>query len=390
MNEITYWACTSAGRDAVYELEIRETSPGLFHVEGRNGRRGATLTRQIKTQSPVAYAQARSIYDAEVKKRLKKDYQLQRTVNPQAQAQAQATTVPVASAAPAAAPQAAVTPIASPALPVVQLRRNLGVRGMLLTAVDGDEHVEALLKDDAFGLEVKHDGHRKLLVVNALWDGGIVVEAANRDGEETMVPQEAIDALRLTESGRFVLDGELVDNVFHPFDLLVYQGKCIRDRAYTERRTLLANLTAGCTMPVTETHVGETAKRAALVALLASGAEGGVFKRLDAAYAPGRCKDAFKVKFVASATVEVIAVNRKRSVEVAVLHDGAKVSMGNVTIPPNRAVPAVGEHVEVAYLYAYPNGGDFAQPTYKGARDDKTEADAYESLQFKGAERIAA
>jgi bifunctional non-homologous end joining protein LigD len=43
--------------------------------------------------------------------------------------------------------------------------------------------------------------------------------------------------------------------------------------------------------------------------------------------------------------------------------------VGNVTIPPNKDVPAVGSVIEVRYLYAY-EGGSLYQPTYKGVRDD--------------------
>ena len=44
-------------------------------------------------------------------------------------------------------------------------------------------------------------------------------------------------------------------------------------------------------------------------------------------------------------------------------------SVGNVTIPPNHAVPVIGELVEVEYLYAYPCGSLY-QPVYRGKRND--------------------
>jgi bifunctional non-homologous end joining protein LigD len=43
--------------------------------------------------------------------------------------------------------------------------------------------------------------------------------------------------------------------------------------------------------------------------------------------------------------------------------------MGKVTIPPNHAVPNIGDLVEVRYLYAY-KGGAIFQPTYIGVRTD--------------------
>ena len=49
--------------------------------------------------------------------------------------------------------------------------------------------------------------------------------------------------------------------------------------------------------------------------------------------------------------------------------------MGKVTIPPNYDVPAIGDLVEVRYLYAY-RGGAVYQPTYLGKRNDSDLTDA--------------
>ncbi|MEN9634345.1 MAG: hypothetical protein RL077_2749 [Verrucomicrobiota bacterium] len=43
--------------------------------------------------------------------------------------------------------------------------------------------------------------------------------------------------------------------------------------------------------------------------------------------------------------------------------------IGNVTIPANHKVPAVGAVVETRYLYAYPDGSLY-QPVYLGERSD--------------------
>jgi bifunctional non-homologous end joining protein LigD len=48
---------------------------------------------------------------------------------------------------------------------------------------------------------------------------------------------------------------------------------------------------------------------------------------------------------------------------------GDWVDVGNVTIPPNKEVPAVGALVKVRYLYAF-KGGSLYQPVYIGERDD--------------------
>lgn len=49
--------------DKVYEIELIAEDDGLFHVVGYNGRRGARLVPQPKTQFPVPYASARRIFD---------------------------------------------------------------------------------------------------------------------------------------------------------------------------------------------------------------------------------------------------------------------------------------------------------------------------------------
>ena len=59
--------------------------------------------------------------------------------------------------------------------------------------------------------------------------------------------------------------------------------------------------------------------------------------------------------------------------------------MGSVTIPTNAKMPAKGQIIEVEYLYVHP-GGCFAQPVYKGLRDDVDEEDCVESkLKVKAA-----
>jgi hypothetical protein len=49
--------------DKVYQIELIAEGEGLFHVVGYNGRRGARLVAQPKTQFPVPYATARRIFD---------------------------------------------------------------------------------------------------------------------------------------------------------------------------------------------------------------------------------------------------------------------------------------------------------------------------------------
>ena len=128
----------------------------------------------------------------------------------------------------------------------------------------------------------------------------------------------------------------------------------------------------GLIRPV-ETAIGTPAKRAMLASLRARKAEGIVFKRADAVYAPGRPASGGsqrKFKFTASASCIVAGRNTSRRSVALELRDGKNtVAVGNVTIPPNQAIPEKGDIVEIRFLYAYP-GGSLYQPVYLGKRDD--------------------
>jgi bifunctional non-homologous end joining protein LigD len=102
--------------------------------------------------------------------------------------------------------------------------------------------------------------------------------------------------------------------------------------------------------------------------------EGVVFKDINAPFSPGRPNSGgtqLKYKFVESASFVVTARNAKRSVSLGLRdNDDNLVSAGNVTIPPNHAVPAVGEVVDTKYLYAHKQSGSIYQPVYVGKRCD--------------------
>jgi bifunctional non-homologous end joining protein LigD len=63
-------------------------------------------------------------------------------------------------------------------------------------------------------------------------------------------------------------------------------------------------------------------------------------------------------------------LNDKRSVELRLLNGQGWVQVGNVTIPANHAIPAVGEVVEVRFLYAFKESNALYQPVYLGPRKD--------------------
>ena len=118
--------------------------------------------------------------------------------------------------------------------------------------------------------------------------------------------------------------------------------------------------------------------------------EGVVFKRLDAPYTPGRPNSGgnqVKHKFYATCSAVVAIINDKRSVELRLLNGKGWIPCGNVTIPPNFKVPAVGEVVEVRFLYAFRESNALYQPVYLGPRQDIGQHECVLSqLKYKGQE----
>ena len=121
--------------------------------------------------------------------------------------------------------------------------------------------------------------------------------------------------------------------------------------------------------------------------LKANGKEGVVFKQIDQPYSEGRPASggpALKLKFYETATFIVKKVNAKRSVGLALWRGSEFVPAGNVTIPPDQAVPAEGAIVEVRFLYALRESGAVYQPVYLGERDDILGSDCrVEQLKYK-------
>ena len=121
--------------------------------------------------------------------------------------------------------------------------------------------------------------------------------------------------------------------------------------------------------------------------------EGIVFKRIDASYVAGRPNSGgtqLKHKFYATLSALVGAINRQRSIELQLFNDTGLVTAGNVTIPPNHAIPKVGQVVEVRYLYAFKESGCVYQPVFLGVRSDVLQTECLtRQLKFKNTDEEA-
>ncbi len=321
--------------DKVYHACIEQCGEG-YVVNFAYGRRGATLNTGTKTQQPVSYAEALSIYEKLVASKTAKGYQ------------------PSAGAQPSAGVGAMVTD---------RQQRDTGLRPQLLNPIT-DKEVTVYLHNDNWCAQEKFDGKRLLLRKT-----GDALTAVNRDGLSVGFPQAYASAL-VTVPGDFVLDGESVGETFYAFDLLENETGCMRHMPYRVRLAALQaqfGRVGGCIV-VAETILG-TDKRRFLDRLRAAKKEGVVLKDLGASWTAGRPASggtALKCKFWATCSCVVLRANARRSVELEL----SGRSVGNVTIPPNQEVPAAGQVVEIRYLYVTGPGGALYQPVYLGVRDD--------------------
>lgn len=329
--------------DKEYHAEIVEVAGGNI-VNFRYGRRGAALTAGTKTSAPVDFAQAQNIYDKLVKEKTAKGY----------------------------TPDASGTPYQG----TENAGRKTGFIPQLLNPISEDEAMR-LMADDRWAMQEKMDGERR--AVHAVADS---VTGINRKGLSVPLPQAIVDELQfiVANTGEILIDGEIVGDILWVFDLHI-KGKRLHALPWLGRITLAESILSCClnikTVPVAVTP---TEKRRLWDKVKAAHGEGVVFKLASGPVREGRPNtggDWLKSKFTESASCCVIEANAgKRSVRIGLLDihpdaiDGQQmIPVGNVTIPPNQAIPTAGNIVEVGYLYAYP-GGSLYQPVYRGQRTD--------------------
>lgn len=322
--------------DKVYQVSLEPAGEG-FLVSFAYGRRGSTLSTGTKTSHPVPFDEAKSIYDRLVREKMAKGY------TPGEDGAAYQHTA--------------------------QAERVSGLLPQLLNPVDEDRLPE-LLRDDLWVMQEKFDGRRLLLMKKA----GLV-SGVNRKGLIIGLPDSVVRAAEQVP-GDFVLDGESITDHFHAFDLLSLAGEDQQPLVLQTRLAGLLNLLASAlqrNIHFVPTFFDTKTKERTLGELQMAKREGVVFKRLDAAYTPGRPNSGgaqLKHKFYATCSAVVAQVNVQRSVELRLLGADGWRPAGNVTVPPNHRVPRIGEVVEVRYLYAFVESGALFQPVYLGLRTD--------------------
>lgn len=229
----------------------------------------------------------------------------------------------------------------------------------------------ALLHDDDWALQEKANGENRILIKK-----GGELRGTNKKGLFVDIPANwSTEWAALPDCE---LAGEHVGDAYFAFDLLSLAGVDLRARPFDQRFAALANLVGQQAVPsfkVLQAFVGP-AKSVELSRLEAGNREGGVFKRRDAPFSTGYTDAALKYKFIESTACVVLAHNQQRSVQIGLIGEaGEMVPVGNVTIPANKPVPAVGDVAEIEYLYFNP-GGAFEQPVFLRVRTDMDASEA--------------
>ena len=335
--------------DKVYQASIAPQDGGHV-VQFAYGRRGTTLQTGTKTQHPVAYDEARRIYDKLVAEKTAKGY----------------------------TPGESGTPFQH----TEREQQVSGILPQLLNPIE-PEAASRLATDPLWCVQEKFDGRRRLLRKHA--DG---IDGINRKGLIVPLPEPVAQAAAELP-GTFVFDGECIGNTLVVFDVLELHGTDYRGLPYRNRLFTLMQIVPGHGPHLRSPETAfDTAHKVEFIQRLRQDTrEGVVFKKLNAVYLPGRTEtdgDALKLKFVETASFIVSAINQKRSVSLALWRGGTLVPAGNVTIPPNQEVPRAGAVVECRYLYGFRESGCIYQPVYLGERDDIAPAECVVSqLKFK-------
>ena len=363
-SEIVTLHCATGGSDKVYVVMLNGQGTA-WTVDFRYGRRVPGPGHQIqgnnggtKTPNAVTYAEALAKFQDLV--------HTQQTVKGY-------TIVSQSSGADGTA-VSAIAP--------VSMKEVSGKHPQLLNEVKNEEQALQLCNNPSYCAQEKMDGERREI---ERLSGMQAIRGINRKGEYVEIPQTVRNSAETIMLNAFLIDGEEVGEKLFVFDLLKQNDEHMYEVPQRSRYERLRQLIPRSdeNIKVVPTAFSSAEKLALFNEVKERGGEGIVFKLVAAPYQEGKSKYALKWKFKAQATMGVISVHKtKRSVQVAASTEEGFQVVGNVTIPVNKDVPVVGQLVEIEYLYFFA-GGSLFQPTYKGPRPDKDEADAVSSLKLK-------
>lgn len=333
--------------DKEYHLEILGDEASGFRVQYRYGRRGAKLQVRFKNPNPIEFSAACKLFEQMRDAQLKDGYTYGESGTPYEHTE--------------------------------NAGKSAGVRPMLLTEIDEAEALK-LIDDDDWVMQEKMNGVRQMIMKKKK-----SIEGVNKKGLLTSLPKTTSDSVAvICGEADAILDGELVGEVLHVFDLLSVGIHAYADKPYTERLNGIREWLC-LEYPHTlgewwnyvrsvPTAVGKSSKKAMFARLKKENAEGVVFKKKDSPYKAGRSDDALKFKFTAEATVRCKHLNDKNSFTMEMMKKGDWIEVGSCTFFPTKLIPTIGKFYEIRYLYAH-QGGSLFQPFLKEERIDVDEED---------------
>jgi bifunctional non-homologous end joining protein LigD len=327
------------GSDKVYQLQINEIAGG-FGLTYANGRRGSALKMKAKTTTPLTREEAQKEFDKIVKSKIKSSSRYVESVDA-------GDTLELSANA----------------------NKDSGIRPKLMNEIS-EQEANKLCLDPRWVMQPKWDGERRPILVNS---GS--VEGTNRYGEITAGLKSSIKSA-INSKVDMIFDSEELGGFLAVFDLLKYDGADLRNMPFMQRYLKLTQvLETNDSVRLSPIAVSSNEKQAMLQDAIDGKKEGVVFIQADSIYSPGKASSGgniLKYKLYDEASVIVVKQNTQRSVLMAVLDsENNQITVGNVTIPANAAIPEVGSVIEVRYLYAYRNGGSLYQPIFEKPRPDQ-------------------
>lgn len=347
--------------DKVYHATIEDLG-GNYVVNFAYGRRGSALKTGSKTSSPTNLDEAKKIFESLVKEKTAKGYKY---IDNNSKSDDS-------------------IPVVSDDLPETPSE----IQCVLLNPID-EKEVDFYIQNNDWSAQEKLDGVRFMIQNYELSP-----RAINRKGKRVSIPTDIWNSVNKCKK-QFFLDGELIGDKLYTFDILEYNGKCIRENKLEDRYEALKDVVKEINSEnviLVSLHKSTKEKQKLYDSLFSENGEGIVFKKLDAKYYVGRPASGgsyVKHKFYSTCSCVVTAINKKRSAAIGLYKGKKLVKAGNVTISSNFEMPEAGDVVEVKYLYARKQSGALYQPIYLGKRTDISPNECVQSqLKFKKEDEI--
>lgn len=359
---------TGSGSDKFYRAYVVQVGDQWI-CRAENGKRGAAGTLQQPMKSgPGTFDQAKGVFDALVKKKVKDGYTTDLSGIP-------------------FTPSRFEEPVAGQSVSapdITGVREHMGMPGLhLLTLIETREALEQKMSEPGWVWQIKMDGERR-----PIRKDGQTVTSGNKLGLIAPVHPDLVDAIRALPGDYLELDGEdMGDGKIALFDCMNVNGKDLRALPYAERwftlRGLIAAAPSPLFVPIADAWTPVSALN--LLRFIEQREEEGIVgKRANSPYSEGKAspRRATQIKFVLrqrDSFIVLAPVKNKSSVELGVVTaNGSTRSVGNLTIPNNATMPATHSVVDASYRFAYPEGG-LCMPVYERARPDVLPAECLES-----------